>query len=514
MSVAVGAPRRSFAGHGRALAGDRQRALAGALAAIPWVLLGLFLAAELVVASMQLGGPFLDEGIYVAAGLRTLQGHGLGDDYLSWFSGSLMWPVLAALGWKLLGLAGARVAAAICVTIGLAGVLKASGNLFGARVRAATALGAITSGPIVALGHLAVYDTLAVGAAGVAFWAMTEFLRRDNRTWLCAAALLYALAGLAKYPVLLFIGPPLMLLVLAIRGRRAGMDLGLFLFLAGAVLLIYFLADRTQLTAFEAFRLQNNPNFQVARSQIAYSQLYLTVVPLILAVTGVVLLRGRRLIALALLTGAIGAPIYHLAGGNPSGDQKHVVFALLFMLPLIGVTLSHAMRRWRLVLAIPALTGLAAFGLVQVVRVDEGWPDLRAVSSVLLHGVRPGERLLANSAWVEAAYLYDHGRIDSPYDLYDASRVAHLASPVDVCAFQWLIEVPGEEPWPASIRRAMRRCRTFHRVYSSTATVTGLGNNLRFVTYRAPIEVWRNEQVDLRPGYGQSTARSRTVRAR
>jgi dolichyl-phosphate-mannose-protein mannosyltransferase len=494
--------------------GDRQGALAGAIVMIPWVLLGVFLSAELVVASMQLGGPFLDEGIYVVAGLRTLQGHGLSDDYLSWFSGSLMWPVLAALGWKLLGLAGARAAAAICVTVGLAGVLKASGNLFGARVRAATALAALSSGPIVALGHLAVYDTLAVAAAGGAFWAITEFLRRDDRAWLCGAALLYALAGLAKYPVLLFIGPPLMLLILAIRGRRAGMDLGLFLFLAGAVLLIYFLADRAQLTAFEAFRVQNNPNFQVARRQIAYSQLYLTVVPLILAVTGVVLLRGRRLIALALLTGAIGAPIYHLAGGNPSGDQKHVVFGLLFMLPLIAVTLSYAMRRWRLVLAIPALTGLAAFGLVQVVRIDEGWPDLRPVSSVLLHDVRPGEKLLANSAWVEAAYLYDHGRIDNPYDLYDASRVAHLTSPTNVCAFQWLIEVPGGEPWRASIRRAMRRCGTFHEVYSSTATVTGLGSSLRFVTYRAPIEVWKNEQVDLSPGYGPSTPRSRTVRAR
>ncbi len=49
---------------------------------------------------MQLNGPFLDEGIYVAAGLRTLQGHGISDNYLSWFSGSLMWPVIAALGWK------------------------------------------------------------------------------------------------------------------------------------------------------------------------------------------------------------------------------------------------------------------------------------------------------------------------------------------------------------------------------------------------------------------------------
>ena len=131
------------------------------------MLLAAFLAAELAVCAMQLNGPFLDEGIYLAAGLRTLQGHGISDNYLTWFSGSLMWPVIAAFGWKLLGLAGARAAAAICVTVGLAGMLKATGNLFGMRVRAATALAAVFSGPVIALAHLAVYDTLAVALRGL-----------------------------------------------------------------------------------------------------------------------------------------------------------------------------------------------------------------------------------------------------------------------------------------------------------------------------------------------------------
>lgn len=495
MSVAVTAPGRSLAPERLALVRERPRATARVIGATPWLLLGIYLAAELVVCSMQINGPFLDEGIYVTAGLRTLQGHGISDDYMSWFSGSLMWPVIAAVGWKLWGLAGARAAAAICVTIGLAGMLKATGNLLGTRVRAATALAAVTSGPIIALGHLAVYDTLAVAAAGGAFWVMTEFLRRDDRSWLCAGALLYALAGLAKYPVLMFIGPPLVLLVVAIRDRRALMDLGLFGFIAGAVLLIYFLIDRSQLTAFEGFRVQNNPNFEVTHSQILYSQVYMTAVPLALAVTGAILLRGRRLIALALLTGVIGAPVYHLTTGNPSGDQKHVVFGLLFMLPLIGVTLSHAVRRWRALVAAPALIGLAGFALVQVVRIDEGWPDLRASASVLIRDVRPGEKLLANSSWVEAAYLYEHGRVNTPYDVYDVSRIEHMAGPVEVCGFQWFIEVPGGESWPAAIRREMHRCGTFRKVYASSATVTGLGGNLRFVTYRAPIEIWKNEPV-------------------
>jgi hypothetical protein len=498
VSVAITAPGRPLTHGHLTLVDERHRTTPRVLRFAPWLLLGVFLLAELVVCSMQFGGPFLDEGIYVTAGLRTLQGHGISDDYLSWFSGSLIWPVLAAVGWKLWGLAGARAAAAICVTIGLAGMLKASGNLFGQRVRAATAVAAVTSGPVIALAHLAVYDTLAVAAAGGAFWAVTEFLRRDDRSWLCAAALLYALAGLAKYPVLMFVGPPLVLLVVAMRGRRARMDVGLFAFVAGAVLLIYFLTNRSQLTAFEVFRVKDNPSFDVTRAQILYSQMYLTAVPLILAAAATMLLKRRR-IALALLTGFVGAPIYHLYTGNPSGDQKHVVFGLIFTLPLIGVTLSHAMRRWRWLLAVPALIGLAAFALVQVVRIDEGWPDLRASSSVLVHDVRPGEMLLANSAWVQAAYLYSHGRISDPYDLYEVSRIERLATPVNVCEFQWFVEVPGGEPWPASIRRAMRNCGTFKEIYASSATVTGLGRSLSFVTYRAPIEIWKNEMGPAPP---------------
>ncbi len=499
MSVAVGAPPRHLTRERRALAREQPRAISRAVLIAPWVLLGVFLAAQLLISSLEIRGPFLDEGIYVAAGLRTLQGHGISDNYLSWFSGSLMWPVIAALGWKAFGLAGARAAAAICVTVGLLGTVKAAGNLFGPQVRAATALAAVTSGPVIALAHLAVYDTLAVAAAGLSFWALTEFLRRDDRSWLCASAILYALAVLAKYPVLMFVGPPLVFLIVATRGPRAGMDLGVFGFIAGALLLIYFLADRSQLTAFEAFRVNDNPNFSVSHNQIAYSQVYLTAVPLILAIAGAMLLQRRR-IALALLSGVIGAPIYHMVTGNPSGDQKHVVFGLLFMLPLIGVTLCLAMQRWRALIAVPAVLGLAAFGLIQVVRIDEGWPDLRASAAVLVRDVHPGEKLLANSSWVDAAYLYDRGRINSPYDIYDASRVEQLHDRVDVCSFQWFIEVPGGQPWPASIRRAMSGCGTFRLVYSSSQTVTGLGSNLQFVTYRAPVQIWRNEPATAATG--------------
>ncbi len=514
----------------------RERApVSRAVRLAPWLLLGAFLAVELAICFMQLTGPFLDEGIYVTAGLRTLQGHGIADNYLGWFSGSLLWPVIAALGWKLAGLAGARAVAALCVTAGMAGMAGAAGNLFGARTRAFAVLAAVTSGPVIALAHLAVYDTSAVAFAGGAFWAVTEFLRRDDRAWLVGAALLYALAGLSKYPVMAFIAPPLALLMLTARGRRAVLDLFLFAMVAGAVLLIYFMADRAQLIGFMSFRTHENPSFGVSTAQLAYSQFYYTAVPLLLALAGAILLARRRIVtlspskrrrvsagspelsptpappragwvAVALLTGVIAAPIYHLGTGNPSGDQKHVVFGLIFILPLAGIALERAFADRRRLLPAAVLTlGLLLFGCVQVVRIDESWPDLRASANVLSADVHPGERLLVNSAWVEDVYLYSRSRIDTPYDLYDAYRVKHLAKPVDVCAFQWFVVVPGGEAWPAAVREQMLRCGSFRELYTARTTLTNLGSDLRFVTYTEPIEIWRNEAPRPR-GTGVSEA--------
>jgi 4-amino-4-deoxy-L-arabinose transferase-like glycosyltransferase len=500
----------------------------------PWLLLGVFLAVELVICFAQWTGPFLDEGIYVTAGLRTLQGHGIADNYLGWFAGSLLWPVIAALGWKLAGLAGARAAAALCVTAGLAGMVAATGNLFGRRTRAFAALAAVTSGPVIALGHLAVYDTAAVAFTGGAFWAVTELLRRDDRAWLLGAAVLYALAGLSKYPVLGFIAAPLALLIVTARGRRAALDLFLFAMVAGAILLVYFMANRAQLIGFVNFRTNENPSFGVSTAQIAYSQVYYTVVPLLLAIAGAALLELRRRLgaklpegnglmamqpearrlalappggqglpptlpagrwlAPALLTGVIAAPLYHLGTGNPSGDQKHVVFGLIFILPLAGLALERAFAGRMGRLGATLLTvGLLVFAFTQVVRIDESWPDLRPSAAVLSADVHPGERLLVNSAWVEDAYLYSRGRIDSPYDLYDVYRIQHLAKPVDVCDFQWFVVVPGGEAWPAAVREQMLRCGSFREIYSARATLTNLGSNLGFITYTEPIEIWRNE---------------------
>ena len=53
-----------------------------------------FLAIQLGIIALAANGPFVDESLYIAAGLRVLEGHGLADGYIAWFNGSpFVWPV-------------------------------------------------------------------------------------------------------------------------------------------------------------------------------------------------------------------------------------------------------------------------------------------------------------------------------------------------------------------------------------------------------------------------------------
>ena len=87
----------------------------------------------LCLTTLNYNGPFFDEGIYITAGMRTLEGYGLSDRYMTWFGGSLLWPILAGVGYRSAGLTGARTVALLATTAGFLAFIQATKNLFGAR---------------------------------------------------------------------------------------------------------------------------------------------------------------------------------------------------------------------------------------------------------------------------------------------------------------------------------------------------------------------------------------------
>lgn len=455
-----------------------------------WLIIGLWFL--FCLATVNYNGPFFDEAIYVTAGQRTLEGHGYTDGYLVWFAGSLLWPVLAAVGYKVAGLIGTRIVALILTTIAFVAVVQAAHNLFGQKASFWTALTLAISGPFLALARLGVYDIPALTGIAVSFWAVTELARKDDRKWLSLAAVAFTIGMFGKYPVGLML-IPIVGVIFALRKEKALMDVVMFGLISSAITLAFYLPGREQLGQFLNWTLANKPKFSSTKVMIGFALLYLSGIPFLLALIGWFIARDKRILASVLLLSLTIWPAYHLLSGNPVGDSKHIVFGYLFAYPLIGLTLATMWERWRRkAVAIAVILALAVLGFVQLDRLDHAWPDVREAASYLTSQVQPGQRLLINESWPYTMYLYTKGRIHSPWDVFDVYRITHGESEIGLCEYDWFVDVQGSYEWPESILETVQQCGDFQPVFSITSTVVGLGTDLDFTAYPIHTTIWQN----------------------
>ena len=450
-----------------------------------------YLLAEVALIVAAANGPTLDEAIYLTAGRRTLEGHGLADGYLGWFAGSLLWPVLGGLGDSVAGLGGARALAAGFVSVAVLAMWRGTVLLYGPRAGFFAVALAVAAGPVIALGHLAVIDVPAAAGIAVAFWAIVRCARQDHRGWLVVAAAAYSLGVLSKYPVAVS-AVPLVLLLVLLRGRAAVMDVALAGLLAMGVFITYFLSAREPLGQFVSWRVENNPSFGVTREMVGFSQLWYGALPLLLALGGWLVVR-RKALASVLLLGGLLFPAYHLATANSVSDTKHVVFGLIFILPLAGRLLDE-ISSWESGTAIACAMAIGAglFGTLQADRLDRTWIDVSSATDYLAAHARPGQRFLVNNSWPFTRRLYESGAIDSPWQVFDPYRVRHGEAHGSICKADWFVAAQGGGRWPVHFRRRIAACGSFHRVYRKSAPVTSIGHDLGFVSWRANVEIYRN----------------------
>jgi 4-amino-4-deoxy-L-arabinose transferase-like glycosyltransferase len=464
-----------------------------------WAIIGLWFV--LTMATLSYNGPFFDEATQITAGLRTLEGHGYSDQYLVWFGGSLAWPILGGLGYKIAGLTGTRIVSTILCTIAFVALVKAARNLFGDGAALWTAVAFALNGPFGALARLGVYDSLALPCIAVSFWAITELKRRDHRLWLLVAAVAFTLGTIAKYPIGLMLLPLLGVLII-LRRQKSVMDIFISGFISGAIALSYFLPAREQLALAPAWQFANKPRFGVTTEMIAFAFFYMGAAPSLFALHGWFVARDQRALSTALLSSLAIWPLFHLSSGNPVSTNKHVVFSFLFVYPLVGLSLStmwkaaagqavvrKVVRRIALALVIAILV---MTGLVQRNQLDRAWPDTRQAAAYLVAHVQPGDLLLVNESWQFILYLYSSGRIHSPWDVFDVYRITNNESEIGLCQYDWFVDVQGSYKWPASIADQITACGDFRQVYTATSTVIGLGEDLRYVSYPVPIAIWQN----------------------
>lgn len=461
---------------------------------VVWLAFAVFVAAQVLRILGQAVGPSLDEGIYLTSGLRTLEGEGVADGYLTWFAGSLAWPVLGALGHLAGGLAGARLVALLLVSVGLLSALAATANLYGQRARAWAALFVFGWGAVLGVSRIAEYDAVAIAGVGLCAWALTQFARRDHRLWLVAAAVALFVAVIGKYAAA-FTLPAMVGLLLNTRGRRRWADLLIFLLILGALLLAFFLPFRDQLALFPEWRVRNNPSFGATTGTIAFTLAANLAVPALLAFAGLLLTwRWDRRVALPLFSSVLLFPAYHFFAGNTVGANKHAVIGMLLALPLVGVALDRATRHWAGAAVAGLLLGaFAAGGWWQAQLAERSWPDVRPTVAYLHEQVEPGDLVANNGAWPYTLGLYADGDVARLTDLSDGYAVANGLAP-DPCAFDWFVDQRGQNDWPEDVRARFAACGTFELVQSATDEVTNLGADLRYLTYGVQVDVWHNRE--------------------
>lgn len=459
-----------------------------------WFAVGVYLIVCLT--TLNYNGPFFDEAIYVTGGIRTLEGFGYTDRYLTWFSGSLAWPLLAALGYLASGLTGTRAVAALLVTSGLGAFSQAVRNLFGAKTSFWATLALAINGAFFSLSRLGVYDTLAILWITVSFWAVTQLAQQDHRRWLVVSAVAYTFAIFAKYPIGLM-GLPLVGTIVFLRRDRASIDVLLFAFIAGALGLSIFLPMRQQVAEFFVWTFERRPPVEVPTRLIAINFAYLSAIPLVLAVVGWLALKGKRWLASVMVLSLVIWPTYHLLTGDPISSNKHLVFGYLFAYPLVGVALSEMwgdggsslLRRGLVVIVILVMVGV---GVLQVTQANNSWPDARPAAAFLVDRVQPGDRLLISESWPYTMYLYTGGHIDSPWDVYDEYRIDHEEDTPGVCEYDWFVDTRGTFAFSEEILDQKATCESYEEVFSSTSYVISLGASATYVSHPVETTVWKN----------------------
>ena len=430
-----------------------------------WWIVAVFLAVQVCIIWFAANGPFVDEGLYTVAGMRVLEGKAVSDGYSAWFNGSpFVWPVIAALGHHLGGLAGARFMAVILSTVALVAFARTAESLFGRSVAEWCTLAFGLNGLFMALAHFAVYDVAALAGLAVSMWCMTRAPTSDASRWVVGAGVAFAGAVIAKYGYMPMVVPLLGLLVSVRDGKRSGRALAIFVSVAGVILTTYFwLLFGSLVPASSAAYL--GQTFGRSRGHIAVLQLIFGLVPFVLASAGAVVAwrRGDRLLVVTCLLALSVYPAFHLWTANFVSAQKHVVAGFLFAYLLAGPALERLWSSRSRATVVVTLGALTLWGGLQCYWQDHSWSDTRTLAHHLALNMKRGDGVVAESSWNYILYLYPRGLITSPADVIDANYPPP-GQRRDACQFPWLVGNPDSADMIAD---AVRQCG-HQRVLSST----------------------------------------------
>jgi 4-amino-4-deoxy-L-arabinose transferase-like glycosyltransferase len=373
---------------------------------------------------------FQDEALYLFAGRQIfnfwLGGPPPSDPYATYFSGyPELYPAFAGMLDTWGGLEAARAFSLLCMLGVTVCVYVITRRLFGERSALFAAAIYACQAPVLFIGRLATYDApclffLALATTLAICLDRAAPLKMVAGT-LCMAGLLVLATGM-KYAGLLFVPAIILLAVLQswyapINRRRA---LGYSVLACVATLaafgLAYTLMDKTALAGL-GFTTTNRTAFiATPASELAMEVVELGGIALALGFIGFILARGQRFwLMLALAGTALLAPAYHIYKGEAVSLNKHIAFAVFFIVPLAGLAVTRfidaprlkaANLRWPVALALCLV--IFTIGLQQAQNQYAIWANSSQMIAVLRTQVRPVTgHYLAEEYDVARYYLRD-----------------------------------------------------------------------------------------------------------
>ena len=418
------------------------------------------------------------------------RGRGCPTAMSTWFNGSpFVWPIIAAAGHHLAGLAGARLLAAVLSTVTLVAIARAAGHLFGHQVPGWCALALAVNGLFFALAHFAVYDVAALTCLAVSMWCASRSSGADAPRWVVGAAVAFAMAVVSKYGYAAMVAPVVGLL-LSVQGVKASARaVALFLSTVGMIAGAYFLVCFGTLFPPSSGAYLEQA-FGRSRGHIATLHVVFALVPFGLAVGGAAAAwrtpRGRSL-AVTCLLALLVYPAFHVWTANFVSGQKHVVAGFLFAYLLGGLALARLWAARSRAPAVAVLSALTVSGALQGYWQDHSWADIRPLADYLVRSVRPGERLLAESPWSYTMYLYPARLVASPSSVIDANSLPERDQ-LDICQIPWVAGNPDSAP---AVRHAVERCRHQHVLSARTQHWYFDTSRLRLVVSSVGVGLYR-----------------------
>jgi hypothetical protein len=438
--------------------------------------------------------PFTDESIYIVMGQRALGGL-TGDRFLSWVTGSRLYPAAAATisasgGYQAISFLSAVMVGAAALMCG-----RAARNLGHPELELPTVAAVLVPGVMLWFGHQINHDVGVLLGLGAALWCVSRFHVTQRRSRLAWAGIAAAAAGLSAYAGL-FMLAPLSLLVVQQVGLRQWKRAIPFFVAAAVPLAIYAVRYNSSLVRLSAELERQSPGLVEPRSRIIVELAFIGLVPLVLALIGL----GRSalpwLMRLVMLLALVLMPAIHLATGVNQAAVRHSSYGIVLASPLLGAGLQRLVRRRdghastpRFVLAVAVL---GSFGAAQAVLMDDDWVDLRPTLGYLDDVVRTGDTILTEHQWPVTEHLLTAGNLDDPWDVYSSYRIEYEGRAPSYCSLDWYVE-DSSDPADAPSRAAIDACGAFVPVFTQAGSHIRFTDDLRYERTEAVITVWRND---------------------